>query len=129
MSEDPRHPWGTGATHYHWDPDVANVVQRLRKEFPAITANTYTCHPWCGWAGRSVDVWGRGGRGDSIGRELGQSSLDFLFNLSYGPWMRHWIFEHTIWTSWGGKSRWSADDHSGRLRHVHVTYYPVPSHF
>lgn len=126
MSEDPRHPWGSGATRYHWEPDVHDVVQKLRKRFPRVTCNTYVCHPYCGWADRSVDVWGPGGRGDAIAPDLGEASLHFLFTLPGRPLIRHYIYEHTLWTSWGGKSYWSRDDHSGGLRHVHVTYHPVP---
>lgn len=127
MSEDPRHPWGSGATRYHWDRDVANVVQLVLSRFPRLTANTYVCHPYCGWGHRSVDLWDRGGRGDPVPRDLGLASVNFLFNLTEGPLIRHYIFEHTLWTSFGGKSYWAADDHSGDLRHVHVTYHPVPA--
>lgn len=126
MTEDPRHPWGTGATRYRWDSDVANVVQLVLNRFPTLTANTYVCHPYCGWADRSVDLWGSGGRGDAVPRQLGQNAVDFLFNLNQGPLIRHYIYRHVLWTSYGGKSYWSANDHSGDLRHVHVTYHPVP---
>jgi len=123
MSEDPAHPWGSGATHYRWRPDVAIVVQRILSQFPQVTVNTYVCHPWCGWSDQSLDVWGSGGRGDPLPRDIGLASRNFLMNLSGPPMIRHTIWRHQIWTAWGGYSRWVADDHSGRLRHLHVTYY------
>jgi hypothetical protein len=39
------------------------------------------------------------------------------------PIIRHTILEHDLWTSFGGFSTWTADDHSGALRHLHVTYW------
>jgi hypothetical protein len=118
--------WGTGATRYHWDPDVRAVVQRALKRFPRASANTYVCHPYCGWGQRSVDFWGPGGRGDPIGEHTGELLLDFLFTLEGRPNIRHWIYRHRWWTSWGGYGVWSRNDHIGNLRHVHLTYHPVP---
>lgn len=123
LSEDPNHPWGSGATRYHWTPEVSAVVQRVLNEFPTVTANTYVCHPWCGWAPVSVDFWGSGGRGDPIPEATGYRLRRFLMQLKGRPFIRHTIFEHQIWTSWGGYSFWTRNDHTGPLRHVHVTYY------
>lgn len=117
---------GLGATTHQWDPDVAAVIQRVTSRFRAVTANSYVCHPFCGWERRSVDFWGPGGRGDSLERDLSVEILRFVRRLNAGPLIRHHILGHTIWTSFGGYSRWPADDHSGRLRHLHVTYHPVP---
>lgn len=117
---------GLGRTTYNWDSDVERVVQLLFKRFPHVTANTYVCHPYCGWASRSVDVWGPGGRGDGLREHLSELVLDFLFTLPGKPHIRHYILDHTLWTSFGGYSYWAAKDHTGRLRHVHVTYHPVP---
>lgn len=118
---------GEGATLYEWDRDVRSVVHQLLSEFPALTANTYVCHPYCGWERRSVDVWGAGGRGDPLRRAQAQRSLDFLWNLPGKPLMRHYILEHTLWVRGVGNMEWRYDDHSGELRHLHVTYLPVPS--
>jgi hypothetical protein len=112
-----------GPTRYHWVPEVRQVVHKVLSRYPTITANTYVCHPWCGWGRFSVDLWGKGGRGYAIDPKLAELSLDFLFTLPGRPFIRHWIYEHTLWTSFGGYSTWSADDHSGNLRHVHVTYW------
>lgn len=116
---------GLGETRHHWTPEVHREVQAVLNQFSAVTANTYVCHPWCGWGRLSVDLWGRGGRGDAIPHDLGQKALRFLFNRPGPPRLRHTIFEHTLWTSFGGISRWTRDDHSGILRHVHLTYWPT----
>lgn len=114
---------GLGATRYHWVPPVRQVVTKTLNRFPSATANTYTCHPWCGWGRWSVDFWGPGGRGHAIDPHLSQLLLDFVFTMPGEPRIRHYILEHTLWTSFGGFSTWARDDHSGGLRHVHVTYW------
>lgn len=123
MSEDPRHPWGSGATRYNWRPDVKTVVNKVLHRFPRVTANTYVCHPWCGWTDQSVDFWGVGGRGSPLPEDTGLEIRRYLMNLPGEPFIRHTIFEHALWTSWGGYSLWSPNDHNGALRHLHVTYY------
>jgi hypothetical protein len=115
---------GEGATRHHWTPPVRRVVQLTLSKFPAATANTYVCHPWCGWGSLSVDFWGPGGRGDAISPDLSVRLRRFLMNLPGKPLIRHTILEHQLWTRWGGYSYWGRDDHSGALRHVHVTYLP-----
>lgn len=118
---------GEGATLYEWDSDVQRVVQRLLTRFSGITVNTYVCHPYCGWERRSLDVWGPAGRGDPLPRDLSRRSLHFLLNLPGKPLIRHYILEHTLWVRGVGDLEWKANDHSGALRHLHVTYLPVPS--
>ena len=114
---------GLGPTRYQYAPAVRQVVRELSSAFPAARANTYVCHPWCGWGRYSVDWWGPGGRGDPIDRQLGWSLLNYAFHLGHGPSLRHTIYLHQLWTSFGGYSFWREDDHSGRLRHVHLTYW------
>jgi hypothetical protein len=116
---------GLGPTRYRWVPEVHQVVRDVLRLEPAATANTYVCHPWCGWGKLSVDFWGPGGRGDPIRRDVALRSLDFVFNLPGKPFLRHYIFEHDLWTSFGGHSTWFKDDHYGDLRHLHLTYWPV----
>ena len=76
-----------------------------------------------GWGRVSVDLWGPGGRGDPIGYDLGWTALREAFTLPWGPSLRHTIYIHQLWTDFGGYSWWQADDHSGELRHVHLTYW------
>jgi hypothetical protein len=118
-----------GPTHFVWRPDVFAVILGIRRRFPGVTVNTYTAHPFQngddgnGWAWENVsfDVWGPGGRGDPIPYLTGRRVKRYVLNSSKTPPIRHWIWRHTLWTSFAGKSRWAADDHSGALRHLHVT--------
>lgn len=112
-----------GPTHYRFRPDVARVVRLVEARFPGVRGNTYVDHPWPGWDNVSVDFWWRGGRGDPIPRDIGRAVLEYLLEISNRPTIRHWIYLHTLWTSFGGVSTWRADDHSGNLRHVHVTFW------
>lgn len=112
-----------GATHYNWRPDVRRRVQRTLSTFSGITANTYYDHPWPGWDGVSFDLWGPGGRGRAISRDLGSATLNFLLTNAESWNIRHLIYERRLWTSFGGWSVWPSDDHSGRLRHVHCTIW------
>ena len=112
-----------GGTHYNWRPDVRQVVDAVLMRWPGVTANTYADHPWPGWDGRSIDFWGPGGRGSPIAKGDGRQIRRFLRQREIGPNIRHTIFRHTLWTSWGGRSPWPSNDHSGELRHLHVTYW------
>lgn len=114
---------GLGATRWRWRHDVDAVVTYLLNKHSAATANTYIGHPWPGWGRVSVDFWGPGGRGDPIAYPLGRALLDDAFTLPWGPQLRHTIYVHQLWTSFGGYSWWPEDDHSGSLRHVHLTYW------
>ena len=112
-----------GPTHFTWRPDVKEIVQLVLRRFPRVTANTYVDHPWPGWDGQSVDFWGPRGRGDAIGLEDGREIRKLLMNLPGKPDIRHTIYRHRLWTSFGGSSYWRPEDHSKRLRHLHVTYW------
>jgi hypothetical protein len=126
MTDDHSEFWGVGETHYDWDRDVEAIVQRLLSRFSAISLNTYRNHPYPGWDSRSLDIWGAGGRGSPIQLDLGHRAARFLFNLPGEPQIRHLIYEHRWWMRGFGWREWTRDDHWGRLRHVHVTYLPVP---
>jgi hypothetical protein len=112
-----------GPTRYNWTDPVRRNVTAVLARWPHVTANTYVAHPWPGWGPYSVDFWGPGGRGDAIARQTGYEIRDFLMQLPHGPAIRHTIYRHQLWTSFGGYSYWSAPDHSGQLRHLHVTYW------
>jgi hypothetical protein len=117
---------GIGRTLYDWDPDVDRVRHLILKRFPTVSVNTYRCHPYCGWERRSLDVWDQGGRGAPLRPLLSRHVLDYLLELPGKPLIRHWILEHDLWVRGKGFFPWPADDHTGALRHVHVTYLPVP---
>ena len=110
--------------HYRWRADVSAVVQRALRNFPGASANTYIDHPWPGWDALSVDYWDAQGCGWPIQRALGYSLRRFLMDLPGKPDIRHTIYNHTLWTPWAGYQRWGPNDHSGRERHLHVTYLP-----
>lgn len=112
-----------GPTHYTWRPDVLRVVNLVRTKFPNTHVNTYVGHPWPGWDGQSFDVWGPGGRGYAIDYDLGLRIAGFCWDLPGAPWIRHEIYEHTQWDYWRGNTYWAPNDHSGPLRHYHVTYF------
>lgn len=113
-----------GATHHNWTPPVEGVVQDALNRFSILSANTYRRHPWPGWDGLSVDFWDKPGRGHPITEDLGWTLTRYLMRLPGQPHIRHLIHEHSLWTSWGGWSFWAPRDHTGPLRHVHVTYWP-----
>lgn len=112
-----------GPTHYRWDPDVRRIVREIEAKFTNVRCNTYQDHPWVGWDGRSIDVWGGIGRGDPLRLHTGYQIWDFLMDMPGAPFIRHMIFVNQLWTSFGGRSRWSDSDHRGLLRHLHVTYW------
>lgn len=113
-----------GSTHYGLDADVLRVANRITTALDGVTWNTYHNHPWPGWDGRSVDFWGALGRGFAISRDDARNVLAWLVRRQQAPFMRHWIYRHQLWTSFGGYSHWAPNDHSGDLRHVHVTFWP-----
>jgi hypothetical protein len=114
---------GLGATRWRWRPSVRREVARLLAAHPQARANTYICHPWCGWGRVSVDFWGPGGRGDPIDLHTGYAILRDAMYHPGAPFLRHTIYLHQLWTSFGGYSDWRADDHSEASRHVHLTYW------
>jgi hypothetical protein len=113
-----------GPTHYRWDRDVERIVGLIERRWPRTACNTYLNHPWPGWDSRSIDVWGPGGRGHPLAPAISGDIRSFLMRMPGAPYIRHTIHQHQLWTSFGGYSWWSADDHSGNLSHLHVTYWP-----
>lgn len=123
-----RHP-----TRYFWHDDVKEkVVDRIFRQFgiERITINTYVDHPE-GWAARlgydtprrSLDVWGPGGRGDPINRNLGDRIVRFVFNLPGAPYINWCIWEGRIWViSRGTWIPWDDDGTGMHFDHPHFTY-------
>lgn len=112
-----------GPTHWNVRPDVLEAILRALRGLDGITWNTYRDHPWAGFDDRSVDFWGVGGRGFPIAREKGRLLVARLMRDPEPPFIRHLIYRRRLWTAWGGWQRWRSGDHSGRLRHVHVTFW------
>lgn len=111
--------------HWDFDGDVERVVRRAERRFPGLHGATYYDHPWPGWDGRSVDFWGSAPpEWRPISTRRGLALVRYLMAEPGAPWIRHWIFRNTLWTSWGGYSVWPANDHLGSMQHVHVTYWP-----
>jgi hypothetical protein len=109
--------------HRNWRADVERVVRDLEASFPGLECITYIDHPWPGWDGRSFDVWADARSWSPASLERLKAVRHYLMTLSYGPRIRHTILAHQLWTSFGGRSRWEPDDHSGTRRHLHVTYW------
>lgn len=109
--------------HRNWRPDVERVVDYVEERWPQVECVTYIDHPWPGWDGQSFDVWDDAETWEPANRELLGKIRTNLMRLGWGPGIRHTILGHTLWTSFGGYSRWVPDDHSGDVRHLHVTYW------
>lgn len=109
--------------HYRLDPDVERVADEVRARWPGLDVYTYVGHPWPGWDGRSIDINYRRWPNWAIDATLGWEVLNFLRRLPGFPYIRHHIYEHQLWTSFGGYSWWGPNDHAGAMRHVHVTYW------
>jgi|SRR5215207_4368994 len=109
--------------HRRWRPDVLQVVRDIEGEFPGLECVTYIDHPWPGWDGQSFDVWQDAGTWTPAGTKVLHRVRRFCMRRDWPPGIRHTILGHTLWTSFGGYSQWVPDDHSGRLRHLHVTYW------
>jgi hypothetical protein len=109
--------------HRNWRPDVERVVRHIERRFPSTRCNTYINHPWPGWDGRSIDVWRDAPWPTPVGLKTGHRVLSYVFNNEEFPALRHYIYLHQLWTSFGGRSLWTPDDHSGALRHLHLTFW------
>lgn len=109
--------------HREWRGDVGSVVAYIEAHFPEAECVTYLGHPWPGWDGRSFDVWADASTWRPLNRFTLYRIRRRLMRLQWGPYIRHTILGHTLWTSYGGYSRWQADDHRGKKRHLHVTYW------
>lgn len=112
-----------GATHHRWRGDVRAFVDELESRVPGVRCNTYVNHPFPGWDDRSVDVWWRRGRGDPLPPDIARRSLRAMHRIRPKPPIRHWILEHQWFTDWAGMLVWSSNDHSGRERHLHITFH------
>jgi len=113
-----------GPTHHNWTPALERLVLRKERQEPRARANTYEGHPWPGWDSFSIDWWGRAGRGDPIPDDVAHRILWEILENSALPPLRHWIYKDQLWTSFGGLQPWHKNDHKGKLRHLHLTFWP-----
>lgn len=109
--------------HKRWRPDVQEVVNDLERRFQGLECITYIDHPWPGWDGQSFDVWQDAETWTPAGLHRLQLVRDWAMERPGRPFIRHTILTHELWTSFGGLSRWVPDDHSGKERHLHITYW------
>lgn len=129
-----RHP-----TRYYLQDDVRRVtLDFFDTAFGnEIRPNTYVDHPeWSGnisWGehlgfnsqARSVDFWGKGGRGDPVGREHGSIIVRRIFNDPNPPWIYWVIWRGMIWTHDTGEWRvWHSDGTGAHFDHPHFTFMP-----
>jgi hypothetical protein len=116
-------------THYNWRGDIEKLTHRLVNMDPfykKIWVNTYYLHPPpFPQPTVSFDVWGFGGRGDSLDVNLGWKVRQMLFKDKKQPNIWWMIWQGKEWRNgfgeraapWGPKG--SDPDH---LTHIHVTY-------
>lgn len=109
--------------HKRWRPDVRKIVNEIEARFPGLECITYVDHPWPGWDGRSFDVWDDAQTWDPAGIARLREVRSYCMRRPFLPSIRHTILRHELWTSFGGSSYWAPNDHSGRLQHLHVTYW------
>jgi hypothetical protein len=102
---------------------VRLVVAQVERRWPELELITYRAHPWPGWDGQSFDVWDESSTWDNAPYRRLESVRLFLMDKVGEPYIRHTILGHRLWTSFGGYSEWASSDHSGRRRHLHVTYW------
>jgi hypothetical protein len=125
-------------TNYVWRDDIERLTRGLvnREAFERrIWINTYERHPPGGeddfWRHRdrtSFDVWGFGGRGDPLPKELGNRVYDALFDDPDPPDIWWIIWQGEIWNRFYKRPRrrpfpggaGAAD--MGHFSHLHVTY-------
>jgi len=123
-------------TNYVWREDIERLTHRLvnREAFERrIWINTYHHHPpgaafWHNRDTTSFDVWGFGGRGDTLPKELGYRVYDVLFNEPDPPDIWWIIWQGEIWSRFYNRPRrrpfpgGAGDVDAGHFHHIHVTY-------
>lgn len=111
---------GEGATHYFWNNHTRLVAGLIMAMVPC-SVNTYADHP-TGWGTdeRSIDVWGRYGRGDPLPETRGEALKNYLLSDN-SPLQVDWL----IWSGWiyygNGSSEQYWDPTDQHYDHVHVT--------
>lgn len=111
-----------GETH-SYVPEMQKFVSDAEAEFPSIYTNSYTNHPpgfeQPYYRERSVDFWGSGGRGSSIGTSTGDATTQWTIDR-LGSNLNWLIWNGRMLTSQGWGPDTSGFDHSG---HQHTTAF------
>lgn len=117
-------------TNYVWREDIEKLTARIVNMDPyyrKIWINTYEGHP-PGWNrdATSFDVWGFGGRGDSLPVEIGEKVRDTIFDDPNPPDIWWIIYRGKMWTrksgAWGASPPGPPDSDPEHNHHIHVTY-------
>jgi hypothetical protein len=138
----------TGATHFDWRQDVADLVARVEGNFFTF-GNTYFNHPivWpefsffdLGFV--SVDFWdstigfdGISGRGNPISRDEGDAIVNFVWFDPNPPFIRYYIWQGEIFIipeEWIGTGNFIQEPFGNpfdtfsddvHVNHVHFTFW------
>lgn len=116
-----RHP-----IRYTWRSDVDALIRRVLANFGVdnLSANTYVDHPeGFGRTTTSVDFWAPEGRGEPIGREMGQAVFDFIFNDPNPPMIEWCIWRGQIWVFGVGFFDFPDDGTGLHFDHPHFTFF------
>jgi predicted chitinase len=117
-------------TNYIWRASVERLTARLvnmDRFYKKIWINTYKGHP-PGWNRdtTSFDVWGFGGRGDTLPPEIGKQVFDVIFEDPNPPNIWWTIYRGQIWKrvtgAWEPFSEGPPDSDPRHDNHIHVTY-------
>jgi hypothetical protein len=134
---DPNHPYVRAhPTNYNWRQDIERLTHGIvnRDAFERrIWINTYFHHPPGGehafWRNRdetSFDVWGFGGRGDSLPKSLGDQVFHVLFSNPNPPDIWWIIWQGRMWSRFQGgfvaAPQGPSGSDPGHFHHIHVTY-------
>lgn len=122
-------------TNYHWQEDIERLTKRLVNDERfrrKIWINTYFHHPpgrpqddWRWRDHTSFDVWGFGGRGDTLPKEIGERVKRAIFNDPDPPNIWWIIWAGKMWVDgegWGPAPDGPPDSDPGHHKHIHVTY-------
>ena len=117
-------------TNYIWRASIERLTARLvnmDRFYKKIWINTYKGHP-PGWNRdtTSLDVWGFGGRGDTLPPEIGKQVFDVIFEDPNPPNIWWTIYRGEIWKrvtgAWEPFSEGPPDSDPRHDNHIHVTY-------
>ncbi len=116
-------------TNYVWRDDIEKLTARLvnmDRFYEKIWINTYREHPpVLPRDTTSFDVWGFGGRGDTLPQGIGREVFDAIFDDPNPPDIWWIIYRGRMWTRAGGDQAsppGPPDSDPQHNNHIHVTY-------